>query len=200
MTARSIIVAVALGVVGAAGLWWWQQQPPSVVPGGVVPGSDPPADAGLEDSSETPITLGDPEAFRDRMRAFVETGDAMPAAERQSRADTLRADILARERSGDLLPGESAYLQLALLRTTISDEARLQAASQALLDEYQARSDAGWQAYREQPDIRHQAYRAAEAELVRRAAADGDEPLSQDELRRRLQSLREQYYGDEPLQ
>ena len=66
---------------------------------------------------------------------------------------------------GDLLPAESAYLQLSLLRVTVTDPLELQRRSQALLEEYQARSDAGWQAHRERPDVRHQAYRAAEAEL-----------------------------------
>jgi hypothetical protein len=119
--------------------------------------------------------------------------------EQRIHAAQLRDDILAREGRGDLLPAESAYLQLALLRATLTDPKTLQERSQALLEAYQSSSDDGWQAYRNQPDARHRAYRVAEAALVREAA-QGPDQLPPDELRRRLQALREQYYGDAPLQ
>jgi len=208
MTGRSLFIAAALGVMAALLTWWSsgsrdREPSPSAAPL-QPPGAEPtePADAeaagaaqqadAFESLPPEPGTLGD------RVRKFLAGADALDEAARQSRAAALQAEVLRRERSGGLLPAESAYLQLALLRVAITDPDELERQSQALLEAYRARSDAAWQAYREAPDPRHEAYRRAEAELVRQARAGGPDALDDGELRERLRELRARYYGDTP--
>lgn len=197
MSMRAVVLAIVIGVV-AAGVLWWRSLPPESVP---APGARavPAAEGGQADAAGSAGPVLEPEEFRDQVRAFVREAPALPGEARAARADALRADILERERAGHLLPAQSAYLQLALIRATGEDDDDIRRRSQAVLEEYRGRSEAGWQAHRSEPDPRHQAYRAAEAELVRRASAAGED-LSQAELRERLKALREDYYGDGPLQ
>jgi len=213
MTGRSLFIAAALGVMAALLTWWSSgnrdRDPPlaaaPVQPAGVETTQPADADLGgaakqadsLESGPRSP-QVPEPDTLGDRVRRFLAGADALDEAARQARVAALQAEGLRRERGGGLLPGESAYLQLALLRVAITDPEELERQSQALLEAYQARSEAGWQAYREAPDPRHEAYRRAEAELVRQARAGGPDALSEDELRVRLRELRAQYYGDAP--
>ncbi|MEQ8860986.1 MAG: hypothetical protein RIC56_20250 [Pseudomonadales bacterium] len=149
---------------------------------------------------QTPASAGDahsggpvPQPFREQLRRFLADSENLEPGERARRAAALERVVLAREAAGDLVPAESAYLQLSLLRASVTDEEDLSRRSAALIERYREASEAGWRAYREQSDPRHEAYRAAEADLVRAARA-GDLPEA--ELRAQLQALRERYYAD----
>lgn len=192
---RSLIVPVLVLalLIGAGWLAWRETAPPPApaddgetaipTPTRQAP-SGPSVDPGTVSSAHAP-------SFRQRLRSFVERASELSEAERNAAADALRHDTLAREADGSLLAAESAYIQLALLRVTVADDEELRRRSQALLERYQAASERRWQAYRSRDDPLHEAYREAEADLIRRAREDG---LSNDDLRERLQALREQYY------
>lgn len=187
----SMLVLVLLG-----GVWWLAAtDEPAPAPGtdggegaaAVLRSPAAPATAPARDG--TAASGGEP-SFRQRLRTFVAEAPELTEAQRHAEADALRRDTLAREAEGALLPAESAYIQLALLRATITDEAQLRRRSEALLERYETASAQGWADYRNRTAPRHDAYREAESELIRRAR---EENVSDDELRERLQALREQY-------
>lgn len=211
MSTRWTLIALTLGVLAALLVGWREERGPLPMPvaaqadGAPAPGAAGNASA---DAPRAPTAAAAPggdevrggEEFRDRLRSFLDEAGRLERGRREDRAAALRRELLEREARGWLLPGESAYLQLALLRVIIEDDVRLQERSHALLNEYQVKAEAGWDEYRAKPDVRHEAYRAAEAELVRRATEAGGNGLTQEQLRQHLQELREQYYGDGPLQ
>jgi hypothetical protein len=190
-----IVAALVLAVLGGA--WWVARSQDPEVPSRTADDQQAPvrpsAETPVEPSAPAPATLPQTheEPFRERLRTFVAGASGLSEAEREAAAEMLRRDTLAREADGSLLPAESAYIQLALLRATIADEALLGRRSQALLERYATASEAGWEDYRRRSDPRHAAYREAEAELILRAQEDN---VSGDELRERLQALREQHY------
>lgn len=200
------VLLVVLGLATVASVVWLllHAQGVSRVSGG-APDSEVPASPAVSvpPVSETNApdgVRGQPEsapassagAFRDRVRSFLAAAPELDAEEREARAAELEAAVLGREAAGDLLPAESAYLQLALMRATVLEEDLLTSRSAALLERYREASQAGWQAYRNDIDPRHAQYRAAEARLVEAAGAEG---LSTEALRARLQELREEIYG-----
>lgn len=188
------LIATALVLVALVGIWWLTRN-------GLSPEAPPPeGDVQVERTAPAPAEPPSPPppaespaepAFRERLRTFVAGAAMLSEAERAAQAESLRRETLAREAQGTLLPAESAYIQLALLRATISDEAEWRRRSEALLERYQAASEQGWEEYRRRIAPQHEAYRAAEAELIRRARERG---ISDDELRERLQALREEHY------
>ncbi len=195
MNARYVSIAAGIGILLAV-LGWWARTEPPVAPDPAVQrlaaaGAPTQPGAAHTEAARTPEV---PAPFRERVRSFLRSAPTLAPESRKTLAGALRSEILERERSGELLPAESAYLQLALLRVTVSDPDQLRERSQALLADYRKRSDAGWARFRETPDPHYRAYRAAEAAVVQQATR-GPEPLSQDELRQRLQALREEYYG-----
>lgn len=203
MRARLVSSALAVGVGAALLIGWWADRSPVALDTANVMPVTPAAPAAPGNVPATAAGSGNAAApaaapLGDRMRTFLQAAPAMEAAARQAQGAALRAEVLAREHEGALLPAESVYLQLALLRVTVTDEASRQARSEALLAAYEARSATGWARYRATPDPQHEAYRAAEAALVARATS-GPRPLSQNELRERLQALRELYYDDAAL-
>lgn len=190
-----LVSALLLALLLIAALWWLGgsedrvSRPPQDDAAAIGPEpAQAPADATPGPDAAT-SSIG--QSFRERLRSFVAEAAGLPRPEREAAAETLRRETLAREADGSLLAAESAYIQLALLHATVTDEALLRRQSQALLARYRTASEQGWEAYRSREKPRHDAYRAAEAELIRRARQDG---LSDDELRTRLQALRAQYY------
>jgi hypothetical protein len=195
MVGMRALIAAALVLAVLSGAWWLARSqdpevPPRTADARQAP-DRPSAEAPVEPPAPAtlPQTLVEP--FRERLRTFVAGASGLSEAERVAEAEALRRDTLAREADGSLLPAESAYIQLALLRATLADEALLGRRSQALLERYETASEEGWEDYRRRSDPRHEAYREAEAELIRRAQVDN---VSGDELRERLQALREQHY------
>lgn len=208
---RKVVLLAAVAVSVGLGLWWLGDGDPA--PERDAAALQPPgASAPEEPAGPLPGPVSAPESaadvdaldaaadYRRRVRGFLDAAGGLAGPERIARAETLAAETRRREQAGTLLPAESAYLQLALLRASVTDPAALRERSEALLARYRARSEAGWEEFRADVDPRHQAYRAAERELVLRAAGDDPDALSAAELRARLQALREQYYGSEPLQ
>ena len=187
------LTALLLGVL--AGAWWLARSQDPDVPAATV--GDPAA--ADRRSVEAPAPLPEPatapqpdeQAFRERLRTFLAGAAGLVESDRNAQAEALRQDTLAREADGALLPAESAYIQLALLRATIADEDQRRRRSETLLQRYETASEQGWEEYRRRSDPRHEAYREAEAELIRRAREDD---VAGDELRERLQALREQHY------
>lgn len=188
------LIGTVLALAVLAGIWWLTRSgpPPEAPP--------PEADAVAEPAKPAPAEPPSPPgpaaspaepAFQERLRAFVAGAAGLPEAERAAQAESLRREALAREAEGTLLPAESAYIQLALLRAVIGDEAEWRRRSEALLARYRAASEQGWADYRRRIAPQHEAYRAAEAELIRRAREQG---LSDEALRERLQALREEHY------
>lgn len=189
---RTAIVALLL-MAALVGGWWLIRGKESGGPPGPVPESaEPPAAPAPDAPLPAPAAESPAEpAFRERLRTFVTSAAALSADERARQAEALRNETLAREAEGALLPAESAYIQLALLRAALTDEAQWRRQSEALLARYRSASEQGWEEYRRRTEPRHQAYREAEAELIRRARAEG---VSDEALRERLQALREAHY------
>lgn len=193
-TSWTLIVA-ALIFVMLGGAWWLMRSQDPEAPPATADGQ-PAADrrsveAPVEPPEHGTVPQANEQPFRERLRTFLAGASELSEAERKAEAAALRRHTLAREADGSLLPAESAYIQLALLRATLTDEALLRRRSQALLEQYETASEQGWEDHRRRSDPRHDAYREAEAELIRRAR---EEDVSGDELRERLQALREQYY------
>lgn len=186
-----LIVALLAGAVWLAVSW--QPAAPNAQDDSGISDTIPstPSDPAQPPPPAEPLAPPSEEDFGQRLRSFLADADSLPESGRLARADVLRRDALAREAAGKLLPAESAYVQLALLRATVQDPDALHHESRELLERYQAASEQGWEAYRQRTDPRHQAYRQAEAELMERARAENMPP---DELRERLQALRESYY------
>jgi hypothetical protein len=190
---RMLIVAALVAVVVGGAWWLTRSQDPKVSP--PTAGDQPTAD---QRSSDAPlaapapaVVARDEQPFREQLRTFLAGASELSEADRDARAEALRRDTLDREADGSLLPAESAYIQLALLRATTTDGAQLRRRSQALLERYETASEQGWEDYRHRSDPRHEAYREAEAELIRRAR---EQNVGGDELRERLQALREQHW------
>jgi hypothetical protein len=197
---RMLIITAALMLLIGGTVWLTWSEGPELPPAavdaeGAAAGQQPRTDAGAGQPDDRPSESFTGQSFRQQLRAFVETAAGLPEAQRNAQAEALHRETLAREADGSLLPAESAYLQLALLKVSVTDEGELRRRSRALLDSYAAASESGWERYRQQTDSRHEAYRQAEAELIRRAQQRGD---SAEDLRAQLQALREQHYGDQP--
>jgi hypothetical protein len=190
---RALIVAALVAAV-VGGAWWLaRSQDPKASP--TTAGDQRTADQRSSDAPVAPpvpaAVAQDEQPFREQLRTFLAGASGLSEAERHAQTEALRHDALDREADGSLLPAESAYIQLALLRATITDEALLRRRSQALLEQYETASEQGWEDYRRRSDPRHEAYREAEAELIRRAR---EENVGGEELRERLQALREQHW------
>lgn len=195
-----LLVALAAATLYCAQYWWNGPQRAvltdnDVSPAAQNPSSAPgrsaqPAQADLAETSAPGAAALD-DGYQQALKKFLALAPELPPEALTSQAQQLRKRTLEREAQGLLLPAESAYNQLAILRVLRLDESAYQAQGAELLERYQARSEHGWNEYLNNPDPQHLSYRQAESELVQRARA---EAWSSVRLRERLQALRAAHY------
>jgi hypothetical protein len=134
-------------------------------------------------------------ALRDRIRGFFDRAATLSAQDRLREALALAATVLDEERAGRLLPTESLFIQISLLRYTSDDEAEQRAQGERLTAEYRARSAeterAGLAKIQSNPAFT--AYKQREAEIIREVQTlptiPGDRSRD-DYLRERLEQAR----------
>ncbi len=193
MKTVAVIVLLALSL-----LWVLRDRQHSQPTPQDVPAAAKAAPAPLADKSDSAVAQPPPEVseqrpLKQRVRELVSNAETQSPGELEAAVNRLSQDILAREAQGDLLPGESAYLQLTLLEALpLSADERKQRAA-ALLESYEAASQQGWDQFNARQDETLNAYRQAEAELVRAAREQG---MSAQALREQLQALRVQHFSN----
>ncbi|QWP76001.1 hypothetical protein J5226_20725 [Lysobacter sp. K5869] len=137
--------------------------------------------------------------FQDEAKRFFSDAKTLGPAERERRAQTLRAQIDRYEQADELSAGETMLLRVGLIQATVPDEAQQALMVQRLAQQYRAQARAREQAWVEQQahDPKFQAYKRSEAQIVAETLKMQRFPdgLTRDEyLRRRLQAERERIY------
>jgi hypothetical protein len=201
-----IIVVVALGLAGAAGL---ASRMPASGLDAPAPGAVPavPVETAARSAPEAADLMASPQvreyrerqAFEDRMRHFLQRASALRAVERDEQARALEAQIDAYEATRGLSAGEALLLRSGLIDATVADEAQRAERIAALMERYrlQAEQREARHLARQRNDPRHVDYKARERAIVAEVAGMREFPdgLTRDQyLRQRLQAAREAAY------
>lgn len=138
--------------------------------------------------------------FQQQTREFFDNANELDAEQRQKQLNEIEQGTKQYEQQGKLLPMEALILKLAMLKYTASDEQDYKTRAKALIDQYQAISDAREQAWLANPDPKFIEYKRREMDIVNevRDMTTIPDGLSRDEyLRQRLQQARIEAMGAE---
>ena len=207
---RPSLLAVILAVAAVlAAVVAWSLRGPGASVGAESAAVLPESEIGVQTPS--PLLQSSPQVreyrgrqrFEQRARSFVQRSVTMGAVARSEEARALEAELVARERAGEVSAGESMLLRVALVEATSTNDAeRLQRAG-ALVERYRVdaqRREAAW-ATQLAHDRRFADYKAREQDVVAEVMAMRTIPggASRDDyLRRRLQQERETAYAGRP--
>jgi len=198
---RFIGIAVLL-VALAAAVWWQAFKPEQNEPrrDGVevttAPNVTAPENTEVTGATEPPEAVKAFLAFNEfqqQTRAFFEQASELNADQQRQQLQDIEQGTEQFEQQGKLLPMEALILKLAMLKYTSRDEQDYKTRAKALIDQYQAISDAREQAWLANPDPKFVEYKRREMDIVNEVRdmtiiPDG---LSRDEyLRQRLLAAR----------
>ncbi|QGX40643.1 hypothetical protein [Permianibacter aggregans] len=136
--------------------------------------------------------------FQQQTREFFEQAKELDAEQRRKQMNDIKQGTEHYEQQGKLLPMEALILKLAMLKYTAGDEQDYKDRAKALIDQYQAISDASEQAWLANPDPKFIEYKRREMDIVNevRGMTTIPDGLSRDEyLRQRLQQARIEAMG-----
>lgn len=134
--------------------------------------------------------------FQERTRAYFDGAAKLSAEERKRRAAALAQEIAAQEKAGKLLPVESLFLNLAILKHTSANDEAYKPVAEQMIAEFRARADHAESERVAQALVepRFVAYKEREAAIVQEAMAIPAGPGRDDFLRQRLEEARIEAY------
>lgn len=217
-------VTLTLAACGAIVLTTWlllppdtaqHDQPVSAAPASALGNTDqprPPPSIGQDIrvaqlTPEQQALLEDPRvikfeqrlAFQQQVRDYFDQAENLTGDENQQQAEALERQLAHYEQTGEVSTPEALMLKLALINTTVADEARQQELAQVLIERYRQASQQREQAWLADRDPRFETYKDREQAIVAEVMAMDQFPggMTRDQyLRERLQQARIDSMGD----
>ncbi|QSP94917.1 hypothetical protein LPB19_00370 [Marinobacter salinisoli] len=208
---RFKLASVAIGgtvvIAAAAAIWIYTtdtpnlaEQAPAPKPGVIaIPQAVAPDDPAITleqqqllQAPET-LTFARQLEFQGDVRAFFQQADRLTMEELTAQAAALKAQLTDYEEADQVTAAEALLVRIAIAKLEYPDEAEQKAAAEALIEHYQAESDARHQAWLAEPKPRFEAYKRQEKQIVEEVMGMQSIPGGLDRseyLRQRLQQAR----------